>query len=613
MCGITGWLDWKCNMRNEQTQIEDMTNTLIHRGPDDQATWLHDRVAFGHTRLAVVDPRGGRQPMTLTFGKKKATIVYNGELYNTEEIRRALQKEGIQFRSHSDTEVLLNAYLVWGKACVQRINGIFAFAIWDDYQEKLFMARDRLGVKPLFFARTSTGLLFASEIKALLQHRDISATVSETGITEVMALSPSRTPGFGVFENIEELRPAHLLTFDRNGIKVRRYWQVESFERNIDPEENAAIVGDLLKDAVERQLVSDVPVGTFLSGGVDSSALTALASPHYSQERPLNTFSIDYKDNDRYFQRNDFQPDDDNVFIEEMSKTFHTEHHRKMMTVDALTESLGQAVRARDLPGMADIDGSLLWFCKEAKRKATVALSGECADEIFGGYPWFYKKELLDRPYFPWMSSLSLRQQLLNPEWQERIDVEDYARMRYQESIAETPRLEGETNEEAKRREMFYLNMIWFMTTLLDRKDRMSMAASLEVRVPFADHRLVEYVWNIPWDQKQYKGIEKGILRKALEPVLPKKVLYRKKSPYPKTHHPQYTESLVEMSKQILDDRQAPLHDIIDRTRYQALVDSKGKDIDTPFFGQLMSGPQLLAYLWQVNEWLKTYKINICG
>ncbi|MBB6448957.1 asparagine synthase (glutamine-hydrolyzing) [Geomicrobium halophilum] len=611
MCGITGWLDWKYNVRNEQEQIQKMTDTLKHRGPDTQATWLQDRVAFGHTRLAVVDPAGGQQPMTRSVGKKKATIVYNGELYNTKELRDALKKEGAVFKSHSDTEVLLNAYLVWGQSCLTHLNGIFAFAIWDEDEERLFMGRDRLGVKPLFYARTEAGLLFASEIKALLKHRDISAAVSETGITEVMALSPSRTPGFGVFEDIEELRPAHMLTFDKNGIKVSRYWQVKSFERDADVEESAEVVGEMLKDAVERQLVADVPVSSFLSGGVDSSALTAFAAGYFPKDQPLHTFSIDYEDNEQYFQRNDFQPDDDNVFIDEMSKTFNTSHYRKVINVDTLTETLGEAVRARDLPGMADIDGSLLWFCKEIKKSSTVALSGECADEIFGGYPWFHKKELLERPMFPWMSSLSLRQELLNKELRSRINLESYAHMRYQESVAETPHLEGETQEERQRREMFYLNMIWFMTTLLDRKDRMSMAASLEVRVPFADHRLVEYVWNIPWIQKQYKGREKGLLRKALEPTLPRKVLYRKKSPYPKTHHPRYTESIVEMSKQILDDRSAPLHDLIDRNRYQALVDSKGKDIQTPFFGQLMSGPQLLAYLWQVNEWMQAYNVHI--
>ncbi|MBM7633616.1 asparagine synthase (glutamine-hydrolyzing) [Geomicrobium sediminis] len=609
MCGITGWLDWKRDLRGEQQQIEAMTHSLDHRGPDAQTTFVDERVAFGHTRLAVIDPSRGGQPMTRTYKDKTATIVYNGELYNTEEIRQSLLSKGVTFTTHSDTEVLLYAYLVEGETCIERFNGIFAFVIWDG--EVLFAARDRLGVKPFFYTTTEHGLIFGSELKAILSHRDTSAVIDEEGLTEVMTLSPSRTPGFGVFKGMKDLRPAHALRFDKNGLRVWRYWQVESKEHTDNVEDTALKVHDLLEDTVNRQLVSDVPVATFLSGGLDSSALTAFAAKQFGENEQLHTFSIDYEDNQTHFKKNDFQPDDDQAFIKLMTQQFGTVHHEKVIKITTLKDMLKNAVKARDLPGMADIDSSLLWFSKEIKKQATVALSGECADEIFGGYPWFYKKELLERPFFPWMSSLDLRQNLLHANWKKQLSLKDYAKLRYDETIKETPELTGENAEEQNRRQMFYLNMIWFMTTLLDRKDRMSMAASLEVRVPFADHRLVEYVWNVPWEMKRYKDREKGLLRKALEGVLPHDVLYRKKSPYPKTHHPDYTEQMVHLSENVLADRNAPIHEIIDYEQYKTLVDSKAKSIDTPFFGQLMSGPQLLAYLWQFNYWLESYNVQI--
>ncbi|GAK12832.1 LOW QUALITY PROTEIN: asparagine synthetase [Geomicrobium sp. JCM 19039] len=564
---------------------------------------------LGHTRLAVIDPSGGSQPMTRTHENRTGTIVYNGELYNTDEVRKALTQLGRTFTTHSDTEVLLHAYLAWGAACLERLNGIFAFAVWDG--ERLFIARDRLGVKPLFYKRTSSGMIFGSEIKAILAHADVEASLTETGLTEVMSLSPSRTPGFGVFDGLEELRPAHYLSFDRNGCDVKRYWQVKSEVHQANAEETAGAIHDLLKDTVERQLVSDVPVASFLSGGLDSSALTAFAANTQTAEAPLHTFSIDYEDNDLHFKSNAFQPDDDQSYIEKMTDAFGTVHHRKIITIDRLKDHLKDAVIARDLPGMADVDSSLLWFSKEIKKQATVALSGECADEIFGGYPWFYKKELLSRPLFPWMSSLELRKGLLNEKWKKKLPLEEYAKAQYDKTIAETPHLDGETGENRQRREMFYLNMIWFMTTLLDRKDRMSMAASLKYRVPFADHRLVEYVWNIPWEMKRYQDREKGLLRKALEGVLPNDVLYRKKSPYPKTHHPKYTEMVATLCEQMLEDGDAPVHEFLDRTVLTELVRTRAKKVDTPFFGQLMTGPQLLAYIWQMNEWMKLHNVKI--
>jgi asparagine synthase (glutamine-hydrolysing) len=613
MCGITGWVDWKQDLTKQESIIKKMAETLSRRGPDQSNIWCAPQVSFGHKRLIVVDPAGGIQPMTKSRNGQSFTMVYNGELYNTEDLRKELLKSGHVFQSHSDTEVLLTAYMEWGDQCVDHLNGIYAFAIWEHQKQKLYMARDRLGVKPLFYKEGNGSLLFGSELKAILAHHSVKAEVNREGLQEILGLGPSRTPGNGVFRGINELRPAHVLIYDKNGLKIRRYWNVESREHVHSLKETVEQVRYLVKDAVERQLVADVPVCTFLSGGVDSSAISAIASEYFKKEGrgTLHTYSIDYERNDEYFQANSFQPDRDTPWIEKMQQYLGSIHHSEVIENKVLIDRLEEAVLVRDLPGMADVDSSLLWFCERIKRDYTVSLSGECADEIFGGYPWFYREELLQREGFPWMQSLEARQQLLTTKWQNKLNLKDYAMDQYQATLQEVPKLDGEAPLESRRREMFYLNMVWFMTSLLERKDRMSMGASLEVRVPFADHRLVEYAWNIPWDMKMLNGREKGILRKALEGVLPDDVLYRKKSPYPKTHNPEYTNLVKNRLNTILEQQSSPILQLFSKQKVKEIIDSNGASFKTPWFGQLMTGPQLLAYFIQLNSWLEQYQINI--
>lgn len=613
VCGITGWIDWHQDLTQQVFIVEKMANSLAKRGPDASNVWSSRHLLLGHTRLIVVDPAGGIQPMSIEKNNHTFTIVYNGELYNTEEIRKELLQRGYSFQSYSDTEVLLTAYIEWGENCVMHLNGIFAFAVWDQHREQLFMARDRLGVKPLFYREENGSLIFGSEIKAILAHPKVKSEVDREGFQEIFGLGPSRTPGHGVFRGINELRPAHALIYNRNGLKNWRYWNVESKKHHHTLDETAEQVKILVKDAVERQLVADVPVCTFLSGGIDSSAISSFASEYFKKEGrgTLHTYSIDYEHNNQYFKASSFQPDQDAPWIEKMQQYLGSIHHSAIINNDQLANLLEEAVMMRDLPGMADVDSSLLWFCEQMKQDYTVALSGECADEIFGGYPWFYKEELLHGKEFPWMRSQTERQQLLLPHWQKKLDLEGYVRDRYNETISEVPLLGGETQIEARHREMSYLNMIWFMSTLLERKDRMSMGASLEVRVPFADHRIVEYAWNIPWEMKMLNGQEKGILRKALEGVLPNEILYRKKSPYPKTHHQTYMKLVKTKLNNILDNKTSPLLELVSKQRVKDIINSDGSSFKVPWFGQLMTGPQLIAHLSQINMWLVNYNINI--
>ncbi|MBH0228753.1 asparagine synthase (glutamine-hydrolyzing) [Halobacillus yeomjeoni] len=613
MCGIVGWIDYNHKFIDKTMILDRMAETLRHRGPDDYQKWIKGPAALGHQRLIVVDPRGGRQPMIREAHNEKYILCYNGELYNTEEIRNRLIEKGWSFQSHSDTEVVLISYMQWGERCVDHMNGIFAFAIWEKRRERLFLARDRLGVKPLFYSDHSSGFMFGSEIKAILAHPDVEERVDKEGLQEVLSLGPSRTPGHGIFKHVQEIRPGHFALWEKGKLTVRRYWNVVSQPHTHSFQETVERVRELFIDASERQLVSDVKLGTFLSGGVDSSAITAIAAEHYKNEKmgTLQTFSIDYKDQDKFFKKNDFQPDRDEAYIQLVSKQNGTDHTVMEARTEDLVNRLKRAVELRDLPGMADVDSSLLWFCEKIKKHVTVALSGECADEIFGGYPWYYRKEDQQRKGFPWIRSLHARESLILDDLNDDLDIESYMLRRYQETIDEAPVLPEEGRASQKHKQMFYLNMNWFMQTLLERKDRMSMGASLEVRVPFSDHRLVEYAWNIPWNMKHHNDREKGLLREALRGILPDKVLFRKKNPYPKTFHPDYTKAVCTWMNEIAADPNAPLFDLFDRNRIITLNQSEGKSIQTPWFGQLMTGPQLIAHLCQINYWLSKYKVRL--
>ncbi len=613
MCGITGWIDWRKDLTHYPSVLENMTETLIARGPDASGTWISQHCALGHRRLSVIDPENGAQPMIRKYSDYTYAIVYNGELYNALELRQELEQRGHRFHTGCDTEVLLVAFIEWGRACVDRLNGIFAFAVWNEQEQSLYLVRDRLGVKPLFYSNHNGMLLFGSEPKAILAHPDFKTEVGAEGLAEIFAVGPARTPGHGIYRNIAELKPGYSAVYDRNGLSIKAYWKLESNPHTDDVEMTAMKIRELLKDTAERQLISDVPICTLLSGGLDSSALSALAANHLQEtgKGPLHTYSIDYVDNDKHFQTNAFQPNADAPWIKRMSEFLGSEHYAIEFDTPELVESLKSAVFARDMPGMADVDGSLYLFCREIKKGATVAVSGEAADEIFGGYPWFHREDSLRSDTFPWSLKLSSRVDLLAPDFVDWIKPAAYVNNRYHEALAEVPRLSGETQQQNRMREMSYLNITRFMPTLLDRKDRMSMAVGLEVRVPFCDHRLVEYVWNVPWEIKTAGDREKGILRKALTGILPDDVLTRKKSPYPKTHNPNYLSAVKKWLLEILDDTCSPLLQFIDVKKVRALASSDASEYNLPWFGQLMTGPQMFAYLAQVDTWLRTYKISI--
>ncbi|OYD06279.1 asparagine synthase (glutamine-hydrolyzing) [Paludifilum halophilum] len=613
MCGISGWMDWEQDLSEQRRVLEGMNKQLVCRGPDSEGIWLSQRAGFSHRRLIVIDPEGGAQPMVRRYGERNLIITYNGELYNMEELTRELKSLGHTLYSRSDTELILAAYAEWGADCPKHLNGIFAFAIWDEREQSLFLARDRIGVKPLFFARRGSALYFASELKALLAHPEVEPVLDEEGLAEILVMGPSRTPGHGVFKGVEELRPGWWLRADRDQVTTRPYWSLESRYHTDDLDETVQRVRDLFRDAVQRQLVSDVPIGTMLSGGLDSSAISASAAEHFREMGfgPLSTFSVDYAGNERHFTPNEFQPHADGPWVQRMSDYLSSRHHPVFIDNSDLISSLDTAVRARDLPGMTDVDASLYLFCQAIKQEATVVLSGECADEVFGGYPWFHREEMVNADTFPWARYTAERVRFLSPEVREKIRPLDYVGDRYSQALAEVPRLPGEDPDQARIREIFYLNLTRWMPTLLDRKDRMSMAVGLEVRVPFCDHRLVEYVWNIPWSMKRLNGREKGLLREAMKGILPPDVLKRKKSPYPKTHNPAYLREVRDRAMKILDEGTSPVLDLVDQKEWRRFADRDLSGVHLPWFGQLMNVPQLFAYLIQLDLWMREYRVTI--
>ncbi len=586
--------------------LEEMLRTMARRGPDGDGLYQQEDCALLHSRLAIIDPAGGAQPMSLTWRGERYTLVYNGELYNTSEIRRELEQWGHRFQGHSDTEVLLHAYAQWGREALERLNGIFAFAVWEESARRLFLARDRIGVKPLFYILKDGGLIFGSEIKTILAHPAVTPELDEEGIAQILLLGPGRIPGSGVFRGIREIQPGHMAYFQDGRAEVCPYWRLIDREHTDELDVTVEKVRYLVTDSIRRQMVSDVPIGCFLSGGLDSSIISALCAKDLHGD--IDTFSVDYQDNDRYFVAGKFQPNADGSYIRLMQETIGSRHHWTVLGTEDLIGALEDATIARDLPGMADVDFSLLAFCGQIRKDVKVALSGECADEIFGGYPWYRDPEVRDRDGFPWAQNTPIRASLIHPQHRDAFDGEDFVRSQYQDTLDRSDILPGTSPIERRMKQMVNLNFRWFMQTLLDRKDRMSMYHGLEVRVPFCDHRIAEYLYGVPWAFKDLRGREKGLLRQAVEGLLPQQVLHRKKSPYPKTHHPEYAQKIRALLEQLLERRDAALFDIVDREQVRKLLDETPR---WPWYGQLMTQPQTFAYLLQIQFWLEHYKISI--
>ena len=554
MCGILCLYNKQRNVLEDCGKFNQMLHLLEHRGPDDSRTYFDSHVLLGHCRLSIIDLKGGKQPFEYTYQGKIYRIIFNGEIYNMNELKKHLIDLGFHFSSQSDSEVLLVCFIAYREKCLNMLDGIFSFVIY--YDDQIFACRDHLGVKPLYYYLKENDLIIASEIKAILMYLG-KCVVDKTGIKELLGLGPSLSPGKTLYKDISSLRPAHYLFYDGNDCIIDRYWGLQKKPHLKSYEETVQDVRYLVNQSIQRQLLSDVPISCMLSGGLDSSIITALSSQYVNN---ISTYSIDYLDQEKYFKPYDYQLTRDSDYIDEMVERYHSHHNNVVLSQKNLIIFLKQSMIARDAPGMADIDSSFLLFCKEIKRHHKVVLSGECADEIFGGYPWFYKKELYSLDTFPWIRDIDQRLDLLN-ENIKKLNIKDYVQNQYYQTLQEIDYLD-QSFYDTNKRKMIYLNIEWFMQTLLTRSDSQSMYSAVELRVPFASKDLIEYMYNVPWSYMYKDQQEKSVLRDAFKDFLPKDIYNRKKNPYPKTHSPFFLTYIKRLLLETLNDKNNILYHI---------------------------------------------------
>ncbi|MBO0872663.1 MAG: asparagine synthase (glutamine-hydrolyzing) [Pseudonocardia sp.] len=571
MCGITGWVGFDRDPCQQAATVDAMIETMACRGPDAEGRWLGRHVALGHRRLAVIDIEGGAQPMSVRGDDGSVAIVYSGEAYNYQELRDELRRRGHRFDTDSDTEVVLHGYLEWGDAVAERLNGMYAFAVWDARTERLVMVRDRMGIKPFYYYPTADGVLFGSEPKAILANPLATPAVDLDGLRELFGFV--KTPGAAVWAGMREVVPGTVVSVDRAGWRERTYWTLRAREHTDDERATVGKVRELLDDIVRRQLVADVPRCVLLSGGLDSSAITALAGRQLGTvgER-VRSFAVDFVGQTENFRPDEMRPTPDAPYVHDVAEHVGSVHRDIVLDHAALADLdvRRKVITARDLPtGLGDMDASLYLLFAAIRGHSTVALSGESADEVFGGYRWFHLPEVQRAEMFPWIAARmsgphSQISELFNPELLAALDLPGYLRARYDEAVREVEQTGAESEHERRMRVICYLHLTRFVRLLLDRKDRMSMAVGLEVRVPFCDHRLVEYVYNAPWALKTFDGREKSLLRAAAADVLPRSVLERVKSPYPSTQDPHYAGALQQLVKELLPT-DSPVFQLINR------------------------------------------------
>jgi asparagine synthase (glutamine-hydrolysing) len=602
MCGVVGWVDFASPAGAGQDVLDAMVATMANRGPDGTGTWLGPYVALGQRRLAVIDVEGGRQPMTAAAGPGSVVVVHSGEIYNFGELRAELAGRGHRFVSRSDTEVVLRAYLEWGEGCVGRLHGMFGFAVWDQARERLLLARDRLGIKPLYYLPGPAGVLFSSEPKGLLAHPSFRPEVDEQ-LLPILLNPRLALPGETPLRGLRELSPGHLLRVDRDGCHEQRYWGLVSREHVDDLPTTARTVRELLATAVRDQLVADVPVGTLLSGGLDSTALPALAARHH--HGPLSTFAVDFAGDAQDFRPTALRPERDAPYAALAAGRLGTDHHQVVLDPEAVARNTEAPLHARDLPTHGQFDGSAQLLFRAVREQVTVALSGEGADELFGGYPWLHRPDMIRRDTFPWLGDAPRLTDCLAPDVQARVRPDEAERDRYATLRARVPRLPGEGGLNARMREVLFFGLHGPLAYLLDAADRLSMSVGLEVRVPFCDHRLLEYVWNIPWSMQTADGREKTILRLAVGDLVPSEILTRAKSGYPAMHAPAQDARVRRAVHALAADKSSPLYGLLDRDRIRAIAAGTNDTMTH------VSGAHFLAPLLEVDRWMREYQVVV--
>ena len=476
MKGLGGWLDYQLDMKQKIQVLQDMAMTI-----ENHVMYISNPIGM----------------IKVDYEIDGYKISFCGELYNKNELGKD---------DATDAEIVLEAYLLWGDSCFDKLNGAYSFVIYNESKEELLLVRDHFGVKPLYYFIYEEGIVYGSYLKTLLKNPLVEPIIGEEGLQQIFLLGPGKMLGSGIFKGVKEVLPGQYVVFNKENIYVKSYYQLIAKEHKEDLSETIEKIKELLVDSVSRRM--DKGVGCMLSGGLDSSIISTLANNY-----PLSTYYVRYEDNDKYFTKSVFQPNQDEDYIQIMVDALQSDHTVITLNEDVLFHSLYSAMLAKDYPGMADIDSSFYLFCKEISKYSKTVLSGECSDEIFGGYPWYYKEEFIWIDGFPWMGSLDIRKRLVKEGILKNADA--FVDKVYKDSLSNVSYLPTDTIFQRRHRELFYLNVYWFMQTLMERCDRMSQANGLNVRVPFCDKRLVEYCYNIPVEMKLLNGSEKGLLKEV--------------------------------------------------------------------------------------------------
>lgn len=616
MSGFSGFFQTRTSFLNNYdyhySLLDKMRCTQLHRGDEKDAMLLTANCGLAHNHFT--DKKTKQKifkPFTRKMNEKNFSIAFAGELYNADTLRKQLEKYDFSFDTRTDEEIVLYGFLYYGVEFFKQLDGVFSFALLDEDNQTLYLVRDSFGCKPLFYAYLNETIIFATELKAILSHPYVKPVISKNGLNEIFSLGPARSLGCGIFEDVYEVTPGEWIKISPFGLYKETYWCMKAKPHEDSYQETIEKTTYLVTEAVKKQSIGDGVIGSLLSGGVDSSVVTAVGSKLISESgEEFKTFSFDYTDNKDYFQSNSFQPSLDRPYVDIMVDSLGTKHSYLECTQETLFDYLKDSVLAHDLPAMADVDSSLLYFCKQVKKDADIVLTGECADEVFGGYPWFHREDLLSLKTFPWTPSLSPRTDLMKKDFVEALGMNDYVQNAYYNTIQKIDYLPLERDADKAKRRNGYLSLYWFMVTLLNRMERCSSQANLTARVPFADRALAEYIYNAPWNMKLRNGVVKNLLREGFRGIVPDEVLFRKKSPYPKTYHPAYEKMLQNSLREIITDSASPLHSFMEKDAVLTFIDKK-KDLGTPWYGQLMAGPQMMAYLIQIDFWIKEYKIQI--
>jgi asparagine synthase (glutamine-hydrolysing)/putative beta-lactam synthetase len=612
MSGLVGWIDFRRDLVKYEEVIHAMTDTMRERGPDTKGVWISCNAALGHRGLSTAGPVNGTQPLRLETGRGTVVVAHTGEIYNSRDLARDIESSGEALRTGSTAELLGHAFLLWGSEFVTRVNGAFSFAIWDVRAQRLVLGRDRMGVKPLYYCEHSDGVLFASEPKGIMANPLFEARLDITSLPIVLQprlALPGETPLAG----LAEVPPATVVTCAEAGLSRRRYWRLTSRPHHDSFDETARHVRHLLEDTVGRQLATGVPLGAMLSGGIDSTSVAALAMRALREEAPdraLETYCVQFESDPAHWVATELRPDIDAPYAAAAAEFIGSRHTTLTATTQDLLDAIPATRRARDLPGWGQFDASMYLLFQRMRSGCTVALTGEAADEVFGGYPYFFKQDLIRGGHFPWLGNGPKLSDYLSPEITSLVDPEEDERARYSQLISQVPRLPGEDAENARMREMFFLGLSGPLAVILDRKERMSMSVGLDVRVPFCDHRLVEYVWNVPWSMKSRGGV-KGLLKAAMADLLPASTVNRKKSAYPHVQNPEYDQTLIREASWIVNDKASSLGWMFDTERMNGLIQRIAAD---ELNSELPGGSNpaaLLIQLVEMRNWVDTYKVSV--